>query len=119
MHEPQTEAPPIHLSKQAQQLKLYGPQAHSLSVLLGLAYEAHLQLARKLSYEVLSPWQWGMTSACLHPIVPDVIFCMKWIAGEEAVSSLPPLNDAAVLVGYSKLQLAHESHAAAAQAAHP
>lgn len=94
-------------------------QAHSLSVLLALAHEAHLQLARKLSHEVLSPWQWGMTSACLHPVTPDVIFCMKWIVGEQAVSSLPPLNDAAVLVSFQKLQLQHEGHAAAAKAAHP
>ena len=89
-----------------------------LSVLLALAFEAHLQLARKMSYELLSPWQWGMMAACLYPVVPDVMFCMKYIVEEKAVSNLPPLNDAAVLVSFQKLQLEHESHTAAAEAAH-
>ena len=82
-------------------------QAHSLHVLLALAFETHLQLARKMSYELLSPWQWGMMAACLYPVVPDVMFLMKYIVGDKPVSTLPPLNDAAVLVSFDKLQLEH------------
>lgn len=89
-----------------------------MSVLLALAYEAHLQLARKMCYEILSPWQWGMMAACLYPVIPDMVFCAKYVAGDQPVSTLPPLSDATLLCSFNHLRLKHDEARAAAEASH-
>lgn len=48
-------------------------QAHTLSVLLGLAHESHLAASRKLFLEVLSPWQFGLIAAGLFPMFADMM----------------------------------------------
>lgn len=67
-------------------------QAHSLSVILGLAQETRIQLARKIIYEILSPWQWGHISACFYPIMPDIVQCAKYIARDEPSVPIPALS---------------------------
>ena len=52
-------------------------QAHTLSVLLGLAHESHLAACRKLFLEVLSPWQYGLISASVFPLVADMMYLIK------------------------------------------
>lgn len=87
-------------------------------MLVALAYEANLQLARKLCLELLSPWQWGMMAACLYPVVPDITFCLKYLAGDQSVSVLPPLADATVVAAFNHLRLKHDEERAAAEASH-
>lgn len=93
-------------------------QAHSLSVLMAMANEAHLQLARKLVLEILSPWQWGMMAACLYPVVPNMVFCLKYVAGDQPVSTILPLQEAALLSTFNQLRLTHDEERAAAEASH-
>ncbi|KAK9827492.1 hypothetical protein WJX74_005388 [Apatococcus lobatus] len=93
--------------------------AHTLSVLLALAYEAALQLGRKFCYEILSPWQWGMMTACLYPVVPDIMYCVKYLAGDQPVSDLPQLSDAALLHNFDHLRQKHDIARADAETSHP
>lgn len=80
-------------------------QAHTLAVLLGLAYEAHQASGRKLFLEVLSPWQFGLIRACLYPVFSDIMYLIKFVAGDEPTSDLPPLSGAILVPRFNKIQM--------------